>query len=329
MLCGRHVVVPHTAGTKHGCRCPPRLPCRRCGTCVSGALGGARSNERRHVGRTRHSNGQDARGRKRVYEKSLRQEHQCRWGRESARGSRYRTSKAASQPSRRPSCIAVPCGGARQRCRAAGNKQHGRYRGTNRARVLTGFLCTACSAGHIVLGNRGVGRDCLPPACDGGSRRRTRGGPYPQAHGGMCVLGCVCNAAPARDGRGATHSPACHASVSFRACHGGTRGTKRPPGPGHCSACALRRYMLCAHRARHPWQRLGDTGIFPYGPRNKRVGNVGEPSVFGTSGGTGSAQASCGALGQRRAGARPPTMLARLNRKTLGHSKVTHEGTYA
>lgn len=191
------------------------------------------------------------------------------------------------------------------------------------------FPYAACSAGRVLLGHCSVGGDCLPTACNGGSRRRTRGRPRPQAHGGMCVLGRVCNAAPARDGRGAAHGLARRAGVSFRACHGRARGTNRPLGPSHCSSCALRRHMLYARRARRPWQRLGDTGIFPYGPRNKRVGNVGEPSVFGTSGDTGSAQASCGALGQRRAGARPPTMLARLNRKTLGHSKVTHEGAHA
>ena len=87
--------------------------------------------------------------------------------------------------------------------------------------------------------------------------------------------------------------------------------------------------MLCARRARRLWQRLEDIGIFPYGPRNKRVGDVGEPAGFGTGGGARSAQASCGTLGQRRAGARPPAMLARLSCKTLGRGKVVHEGAHA
>ena len=191
------------------------------------------------------------------------------------------------------------------------------------------FPRAVCSAGRLLLGHRGMGGDCLPPTCNGGSRRRTRGRPRPQAQGGKCVLGRVCNAAPARDGRGAAHGLARRAGVSFRACHGRARGTNRPLGPGHCSACALRRYMLCARRARHLRQRLGDIGIFPHDPGNKRVGNVGEPAVFGTGGGTGSAQASCGALGQRCAGARPPAMLARLGCKTLGHGKVAHEGAHA
>lgn len=191
------------------------------------------------------------------------------------------------------------------------------------------FPYTACSAGRLLLGDRGVGGDCLPPACDGGSRRRTRGRPRLRAHGGMCVLGCVCNAAPTRDGRGAAHSLACRAGVSFRACHGRARGTNRPPGPSHCSACALRRYMLCTCRARHLRKRLGDIGIFPHDPRNKHFGDVGEPAVFGTGGGARSAQASCGTLGQRCAGARPPAMLARLGCKTLGRGKVAHEGAHA
>lgn len=185
------------------------------------------------------------------------------------------------------------------------------------------------SAGRVLLGHCGMGGDRLPPACDGGSRRRTRGRPRPQAHGGMCVLGRVCNAAPARDGRNAAHSPARRAGISFRACHGRAHGTNRPPGPGHCSSCALRRYMLCTCRARHLRKRLGDIGIFPHDPRNKHFGDVGEPAVFGAGGGAGSAQASCGTLGQRRAGARPPAMLARLGCKTLGHGKVAHEGAHA
>ena len=191
------------------------------------------------------------------------------------------------------------------------------------------FPRAVCSAGRLLLGHRGMGGDCLPPTCNGGSRRRTRGGPHPQAHVGMCVLGRVCNAAPARDGRNAAHVLARRAGVSFRACHDRTRGTSRPSGPGHCSACALRRYMLCARCARHLRKHLGDIGIFPYGPRNKHAGDVGKPAVFGTGGGTGSAQASCGTLGQRCAGARPPAMLACLGCKTLGHSKVAHEGAHA
>ena len=186
----------------------------------------------------------------------------------------------------------------------------------------------ACSAGRVLLGNRGVGGDCLPPTCNGGSRRRTRGGPHPQAHVGMCVLGRVCNAAPTRDGRGAAHGLARRAGVSFRACHGRARRTNRPLGPSHCSACALRRYMLCTCRPRHLRQRLGDIGIFPHGPRDKHFGDVGKPAVFGTGSDARSAQASCGTLGQRCAGARPPVMLARLGCKTLGHGKVAHEGAH-
>ena len=293
MLCGHHAFVPHTAGVKHGRRRPPCLPCRRGGACVPGALGRARRSGQRRAKRLPRAGGQGTRGQKRTCRESMRQGRPCRrkrYGRGNMHGSRRGASKAASRPSRRPDRTAVPCGGARQRRRAASNKRHGGRRGASRARLTARLPCAARSACRILFGNRSMGGNRLPSACDGGGRGCARREAPSPAFGGLHLLGSVCDAAPARDGRGATHSLTRGAGGPLRACHGGTRGANRPPGTGRCSTRGLRRHMLCARRARHLRQRLGDTGIFPYDPRNKHVGNVGEPSVL----------APAAALGVRR-----------------------------